>query len=138
MAMVFLFQVDGWERSPEKDHGIIRHLVQAQANINLPFVVSGRYPRLYHSGVRYKEETDGDRARIEVFRDIPSVLARGGSDCNNLTAWRKAEKDAAGEPSDIYVSWEYEKTPRGFKWSYHVCLILPGGRLEDPSQILSV
>jgi hypothetical protein len=45
-------------------------------------------PRLYDSGVRYRDDTAD---RVDRWLDIPSVLQRGFGDCDDLVPWRIAE-----------------------------------------------
>ncbi len=105
-------------------------------------------PMLYDSGVRYKNETvayittfeNQQRKRIERFDDIPTCLARGWADCDDLGPWRVAElRERCGEPATLRLTW---KKIQGQK-VFHVQVrraptkdakgnVIPG-IIEDPS-----
>ena len=76
----------------------------------------------------------------EVFRDIPTIIAKGKVDCDNLSTWRVAElrvgdKNGLGGIEAVpYIIWR--DGPRGT--TYHALLRHPDGTSEDPSRILGM
>lgn len=110
-------------------------------------------PRLYTSGVRYVPEPPG----VEIFADIPHVLAAGGGDCDDLVAWRVAELRHTRE--DPRAAVKLVAFPRRCPVSgrgsaalraplapaqnepctlYHVQVRRGGGAVEDPSARLGM
>lgn len=88
------------------------------------------FPPLYQSGVRYHTEEPG----FEEWWDIPTVLAHGWGDCEDLGCWRVAELRKAG----IRATPTYKaKKIRGI-WLVHILARFPDGALEDPSKILGM
>lgn len=90
---------------------------------------SGRYPRLYKSGVRYQREPRGQEDWQTVSRAFRAKLA----DCEDLAAWRAAELVVTGE--DARARAVIKRVRPGL---IH-CLVLRGnGALEDPSRLLGM
>src|SRR3990170_1702845 len=76
-------------------------------------------PLLYASGVRYEEEPAGG----EFWRDIPTVLKYGTSDCEDLCAWLVAEKRVRfGIPARPIIVPQLR--PNG-KFLYHIQVATP-------------
>jgi hypothetical protein len=95
-------------------------------------------PMLYDSGVRYQNETPAwmqtfekqTRQRIERFDDIPTCLARGWGDCDDLAPWRVAElRERCKEPATLRLT---RKKINGRK-VFHVQVRRADGHIEDPS-----
>ena len=84
-------------------------------------------PKLYASGVRYRQEPQGR----ENWLTIPKVLSRGFGDCEDLAAWRAAELQRAGIRARVVVIRSGPKT-------FHAVVRLPGGKIEDPSRKLGM
>lgn len=89
-------------------------------------------PGLYNSGVRYRREPPPK----ENWRDIPTVLAAGCGDCEDLACWRVAEIRAR---QGIKV----RAVPIGRKGPadqllYHIVVRWPDSHLEDPSRRLGM
>lgn len=81
-----------------------------------------RTPSLYSSGVVYQKEPRGQ----ENWRMIPDVLRIGHGDCEDLATWRAAEiPGARAEPIRTRAGW-------------HIIVVLPSGRTEDPSKRLGM
>jgi hypothetical protein len=92
-------------------------------------------PRLYESGVRYMREP----YRYEQWIPIPRVLQQGGSDCEDLSAWRIAELRQKG--FDARPAWSHEERtgPNGEPYRmYHIKVFIPGFGIEDPSRLLGM
>lgn len=71
----------------------------------------------------------------EKFRDIPGILDRGGSDCNDLACWRVAELWQIGVKASPYLDWQ-RNTRGGI--TYHALVQWPDGSTEDPSIMLGM
>jgi hypothetical protein len=89
-----------------------------------------RTPRLYASGVVYREERD-----TECWNDIPTVLSLGWGDCEDLACWRIAEHLIGGVQAMPYITW---RTVPSSRTVYHALVRLPDGRIEDPSRALGM
>ena len=103
--------------------------------LNRVAIARGMVPRLYQSGVRFKEEPKG----TETFVDAVTCYRNGWGDCAHLAAWCCAERQQLdGLPADIYIRWP--RTPNAYGGrEYHVCVRLyPGGPVEDPSAKLGM
>jgi hypothetical protein len=88
-------------------------------------------PHLYESGIRYVQEP----AARELFADIPTVLARGFGDCDDLATWRAAElRVRFRQPADVFTTLEIDS---GGNPLYHVLVRSPLG-VEDPSSMLGM
>ena len=88
---------------------------------------NSRAPKLYGSGVRYQAEPRGS----EKWQTIPQVIAAGRGDCEDLASWRAAELQEMGIPAKAVVI-------RTGRRMYHAVVLLPDGRLEDPSRRLGM
>ena len=83
-------------------------------------------PLLYAAGVRYI------RADADERWQLPSeTRARGGGDCEDLAAWRCAERRLAGESCRVVVR-------RTSPTVLHAVVEGPDGILEDPSRKLGM
>lgn len=89
------------------------------------------YPLLYQSGVRYK--TEG--LKREDWLTIPEVIKRRFGDCEDLAAWRTAELRMQGIAARACFS--FRKMALGGTM-YHIKVLYPDGREEDPSKILGM
>ena len=71
---------------------------------------------------------------IEIFRDIPQIIARGSMDCDGLMTFRCAELLVAGVAAEPMINW-----PEGFGGTtYHALVRHPDGTSEDPSILLGM
>lgn len=102
--------------------------------------VPAPYPLIYRSGVHYEPE-----AGTEDWLDIPNILdARGGTfpgpwgDCEDLACWRAAElREDPYKPVKAKPFAKWRRKPDG-AYAYHALVLLPDGRLEDPSLVLGM
>lgn len=110
----------------------LRILLRALYDIDVAFLrANASTPRLYDAGVRYRVEPLGE----ERWRDVPTVLADGYGDCEDLACWRAAElRVTDGIRAVPAYSWRSEP---GYR-IYHVVVRLPGGRIDDPSARLGM
>jgi hypothetical protein len=114
---------------------------------------TGPYPSLYSSGVVYQAEPEGQ----EDWCDIPTVLAQGWGDCEDLACWRVAEYRRMGIHAVPYIKWkhipyaelvmlaqtgQWVPPPSGIPHDgiilIHVMVQLPDGSIECPSARLGM
>lgn len=142
------FDLQGVATSPGVLERATASLLNALVRINLDLMneaaARGRpFPELYRSGVRYEREAAapgrldaaGKPARLEEWRTIPAVLARGSGDCEDLAAWRTAELLAAG--ADARVMLVRRPPIPGRRGLLHILVWAPWGQ-EDPSVALGM
>lgn len=101
-------------------------VAEGLVQLNLVELSRCEFPALYESGVRYQRELPGR----EVWLSIPTVLALGVGDCEDLSGWRTAELRRGGERAarvEIYPT-----TGTG----YHAVVRRASGKIEDPSDVL--
>ena len=92
---------------------------------------AGRAPSLYRSGVRYQREGRHISGRPrERWQTIPEVLRAGVGDCEDLVGWRVAELREKGVNAAPLI------TKHGHM--FHVRVVHPDGRKEDPSKLLGM
>ena len=91
-------------------------------------------PDFYASGVRYIAEPPGSPNR---WSDIGRAMARGGTHCVGLSAWRVAElRERQREHARFRVAMYTDPTTRAITW--HVYVIRGDGSEEDPSRKLGM
>lgn len=88
-------------------------------------------PRLYESRVRYRREPRGS----ERWRTIPTVLAAGYGDCEDLACYRAAELQEAGERARAVNT---HRAGVGGSMLYHIRVQREDGSIEDPSRRLGM
>jgi len=108
------------------------HLMWALIEINITFLEKHpQTPLLYKSGVKYFFDRDAP----DPWQDIPSTLAKGWGDCEDLACWRIAELRHKGKiNARPLIRWRKENSHN----VYHALLRLPDGRTEDPSVSLGM
>ena len=129
--MDLVIDIASWGHTKEAGAEALRAFTLALSVVNRTLIKDLGLPRLYDSGVFYREvDPDG----YILLEDALCIYAKRFSDCKNLTAWRKAEHDIDGVQSDVIVDW----TPgnRG-NTIYHIYLKTRSG-IEDPSRILGM
>jgi hypothetical protein len=102
-----------------------------QANPNTPRIYSPnlvtRKPRIH-----YEREDEGR----ELWQDIPTTLALGEGDCEDLACWRAAELTMLDK---IPCTPTFTVKPRASGGMlYHILVKHPDGTLEDPSRKLGM
>lgn len=158
---------------------VARYFLRGVILANRLLIRAGLVPPLYKSGVRYRPEPwpckckrcgssnppraerctkcgSADLEHVEEFADALTVLQRGWGDCDDLSPWRTAELQEAGDPrADSKISWKVrckncgapavkEKTKciscgSGRRQRvFHVVTRHGDGRVEDPSQYLGM
>jgi hypothetical protein len=112
---------------------VVRSLLQALVMVNrIELRANKSIPPLYKAGVRYKREPAGQ----ESFEDINGVMSAGWGDCEDLSAWRVAELQEAGENAAIRIKWR-ENRQTGKKL-FHIQVRRGNGKIEDPSKLLGM
>lgn len=106
------------------DDGTLARAVEALAEHNARL---GPLPRLYTAGVTYQREPKGR----EEWRDAREVLASGAGDCEDLAAYRLAERWDIGDRAA-------RAEVRGRGNMKHVYIRRGDGRVEDPSVLLGM
>lgn len=101
-------------------------LLEGLSEINQVFLTE--HPEtmpLYNTGVVYRPEFGS-----ENWQDIPTTLAKGHGDCEDLAAWEVAEyrvrRDTAAHP---YLRWQMHNNA----YRFHALGQLPDGSIIDPS-----
>lgn len=127
------FELAAWQRSApvELVGATLNTLLVTLTAFNVELLRTGRFPRLYSSGVVYREDPDG----LELWSDAAFCIARGYGDCKKLSAWRGAELRLDGIAAEPLVKWAV--MPDGQR-RFHVLLRLPDGTEEDPSKLLGM
>lgn len=92
-------------------------------------------PLLYTSGVRYRPQLTqgGQYSGIETWSDVLTCLSRGEGSCEDLAAWRIAERRIRGLEAKPFVHSRF--TPE--LTTYHV-VVRYSGVEEDPSKRLGM
>jgi hypothetical protein len=132
---------------------VARYFLRGVILANRLLIRAGHVPKLYSSGVRYRPEPWGQG--VEEFADAKIVLERGWGDCDDLSPWRTAELQEAGdERADSKISWKVRCKNCGGKVNsnpkcgrcgstrrmrgFHVTTRHGNGRVEDPSLYLGM
>lgn len=116
---------------PDLTDRVVAILIGALYQIDLGWLRDNpRTPKLYHSGVRYREEPRGK----ERWRSIPRVLELGWGDCEDLACWLAAERTLEGRATVP----TFRSRRVGGSVKYHILVRRPDGRLEDPSRVLGM
>ena len=78
-------------------------------------------------------------AQIDFWDDIPTVMAKGGGDCKDFTAWRIAELRKNGAAMVVpEVKLIKQKGPTGEIIEIWHVYVRQGAQTEDPSVILGM
>jgi hypothetical protein len=94
-------------------------------------------PRLYESGVYYKNDNEGERGQYDSLDDIPTILDRGWGDCLHLTCWRVAELLEAGKAASVAVEFPSDDDETGLR-IFHVVVRRGPKHIECPSTLLGM
>ncbi len=102
-----------------------------EANPNTPLIYTKNLITKKHN-LHYEQEEAGR----EDWQDIPTVLANGEGDCEDLACWRAAElvvrEKIAARPTFTF------KPRRNGGMLYHIVVRHPDGKIEDPSKQLGM
>lgn len=91
----------------------------------------GYAPPLYESGVVYRRERQHTLPGLERVQSAEETYLIGYGDCDDLAPWRAAELQLRG----VKARAEVVRSP-GI--GYHVIVVYPSGRVEDPSARLGM
>lgn len=134
----------GWTRKARLLAAALRPILESLVTVDQLFLANHHVPRIYESGVRYKEEPSrhallsfqgSGKQRVEEFAAIPAILQRGWGDCDDLAPWRCAELRMQGEKAKLRVQWR--RQANGSKL-YHIVVRRADGSIEDPSRLLGM
>jgi len=116
---------------------IVRALAEVAVQVNRSFLREyPATPRLYSSGVQYKNEPIGS---VDELVDVPTICNRGWGDCFHLAAWRVAELREDGEErASIRVQRKRMTLGGRSAKVYHVLVRRGDGEIEDPSRLLGM
>lgn len=115
------------ERSLRALRWMLSGMVQASTEWILAYPDT---PSLYNSHVLYRGEK-----QTEIWQDIPTTLAIGYGDCEDLSIYRCADLRAR-EGVDAMPYITYRKV--GKRTIYHATVQWPNGMIEDPSRALGM
>lgn len=99
-----------------------------------------RIPRLYSSGVRYQLEPWAES--YQSASNLREILARRWTECKGAAAWRLAELMHAAKTEEAAKAYDFQidasdhETESGLVRLFHVRVLHPDGRIEDPSERL--
>lgn len=131
MRISFLLDLFKSKAQEAESHEALKVLLQAVTiNDVLYLQTHPNTPKLYDSGVFYREEPGG----CEDWQDIPTSLRRGRCDCDDVACWRAAELIVQGVPAS--ADFEIQRSRDG-KVLYHIITRTAHGT-EDPSYILGM
>lgn len=105
----------------------IECLLEGLVRLDLSQLRRGLAPPIYSSKVRYKREARGR----EDWQSAVAAMRNGGADCEDLAAWCAASYRLAGVDARAIV----KQVAPGLK---HCLVLLPDGRIEDPSKRLGM
>lgn len=122
------FEVILFQNAADRDRSqeCIVILMDALAKVNVTFLK--KHPEtvpLYQAPIKYFFDPN----EPDPWQDIPTTLAKGYGDCEDLACWRIAEYRVKGIDARPLIRWR----KRDGKMIYHALLRLPDGRTEDPS-----
>lgn len=114
-------------------HRAMHHMLRALFEIDKDFLIANpSTPNIYESGVVYREEPPG----YDDWADIPTVLLQRWGDCEDLACWRAAELFVRHH-IDVKPTFVWKMMPDGGQ-IYHIQVLYPDGKIEDPSRILGM
>jgi len=123
-------------------HDVLKAMLECLVQINVALMQSRRFPELYETGIRYRQEPLGQ----ENWRDAAIILQTGFGDCEDLAAYRVAELRVRHNiPAVCVFRWKtlsvkQDGADRKVKL-YHILVGVPyKGKvlIEDPSKKLGM
>lgn len=131
--VTFVLEVFRSARDRQVAHKSVCHLLKALTLCDVDWLREHKEaPLLYKSGVHYEEEAPGR----DDWQDIPTTLAMGYGDCEDLACWRAAELQVR-YGIRAWPTFLWRRRPRG-GLLYHIQVLHPDGRVEDPSRRLGM
>lgn len=130
MRISFLLDLFKSKAQEALSHKCLASLLQAVTMLDVLYLKTHpNTPKIYESGVRYREEPTG----AEDWQDVPTCLRRKFSDCDDLACWRAAELIVQGESAKP----DFEIQRMGERVLYHIVTRTARGT-EDPSYIMGM
>ena len=105
--------------------------IDAATLIDRHQIRSGYVPPLYETGVIYRRERHHTLPGLERIQSAEETYLIGYGDCDDLAPWRAAELQLRGIDARAVVI-------RSPGVGYHVIVVYPSGRVEDPSARLGM
>ena len=122
---------------PNRRANILHMLVEALAYINEQWLEENGAPSLYSVAPSYQLKVRP--MQIDLWADIPTVMAQGGGDCKDFTAWRIAELRRAGQAMVVpEIRYLPQLLPTGETVHLWHVLVRQGAKTEDPSLLLGM
>jgi hypothetical protein len=120
-------------------HEVLNSMLECLVQMNVALMRSQRFPPLYSTHVRYRQEPLGD----ENWRDAAIVLRAGFGDCEDLAAYRVAELRVMHKvPARCIFRWRtFVVEGKSRVKLYHILVGVPHeGKMliEDPSKRLGM
>lgn len=131
--ITFVLSLFKGEQDRPISHKALKTLLMALMYIDMMELgANPSIPPLFKSGVRYMEEPPGR----EDWQDVLTTLALGQGDCEDLACWRAAEyRVRYGVNAEPTFTWKLRENGG---YLYHIQVLLPDGRIEDPSRTLGM
>jgi hypothetical protein len=128
----------GSPRTEVLSEAALRHLLEALTLADQVYLRGHpECPHPYEAGIRYEEEEFGK----EDWQAIPYLLDRKKGDCEDLAAylcaWRRERDHVAARCHFTHRDVRNAQTG-GMVSLYHIVVIYPNGRIEDPSRKLGM
>ncbi len=129
----FTIELSSFESlSPQAKVRFLLAQLEALIAANVGYLESGAHvPSLYHAGIRYTPDVQGD----EKWKDIARVIGTRAGNCKEFAAWRVAELRFRGDPLARCV---VTVTPLPQYTLFHITVRRGDGTLEDPSRALGM
>jgi hypothetical protein len=116
-------------------HRVLAHMLVGLTAIDEMLLLRHpEWPDLYESGVHYQEEPVGQ----EDWQDAPTCIRLGNGDCEDLACWRAAELRIRYGMKGARPSFLWRRKPETGSYLYHIQVVHPDGRTEDPSRRLGM
>lgn len=131
--ITFVLSLFKGERDRPISHKALQTLLMALMYIDMLEIQDDpTTPLLFKSGVKYMEEPPGR----EDWQDVRTTLAMQWGDCEDLACWRAAElRVRYGIEAKPCFTWKLRENGG---YLYHIQVLLPDGRIEDPSRTLGM
>lgn len=123
---------------PNRRQNILHALVEALTWANMQWLEEHpETPSLYASSPAYQLKVRP--MSIDFWADIPTVIAQGGGDCKDFTAWRIAELRKHGAAMVVpEIKYIPQRLPTGEIVNLWHVYVRQGPKTEDPSRLLGM
>lgn len=131
--ITFALDLFNGAESREASRLVLGELLRSLVNIcRIQIRFNPQLPLLYQTAIKYMEEPPGQ----EDWQDPPTTLAMGFGDCEDISCWRVAELNERFK-IDAVPAFKEQMRPDG-SLLYHIVVLYPDGRIEDPSAIMGM